>query len=41
MRPILGFGDHDLVDGTPNEKLPLLITATIADHDVSSILRDQ
>ncbi|MCI08681.1 hypothetical protein A2U01_0029759 [Trifolium medium] len=29
-RPILGFGDHNLVDGTPNEKLPLLIAATIA-----------
>jgi hypothetical protein len=38
---ILDFGDQDLVDDTPNEKLPLLIRSAIANHKVSWILVDQ
>ncbi|GAU49090.1 hypothetical protein TSUD_137750 [Trifolium subterraneum] len=39
--PIIGFGDHELVDDTPNEKLPLLVMATIVNHEVSRKLVDQ
>lgn len=37
---ILGFRDHEKVDGVPNAKLPLVITATIMNHSVSGILID-
>jgi hypothetical protein len=39
--PILDVTDQDLVDDTPNEKLPLLIRSAIANHKVSWILVDQ
>jgi hypothetical protein len=41
QRPPLGFTDHDLINGSPNEDLPLLLIANIADYDVSRILIDQ
>jgi hypothetical protein len=41
MRPIIGFRDHELEEEVPNEKLTLLVVATIADHDVSKILIDE
>jgi hypothetical protein len=40
-RPILCFDDQGLVEGSPNEKLPLLIRVIITNHEVSSILVDQ
>jgi hypothetical protein len=37
MKTDLGF---DMVDDSPNEKLPLIIRATIANHEVARILVD-
>lgn len=36
----LGFRDFDKVDGAPNARLPLVISATIENHSVSEILID-
>jgi hypothetical protein len=40
-KTLLGFTDCDLVNGSPNEDLPLIIIATIANADISRILIDQ
>ncbi|MCH88628.1 hypothetical protein A2U01_0009519, partial [Trifolium medium] len=40
-RPILGFGDHEMIDRTPNKEFPRLMIATLAWHNVSRILIDE
>ncbi|MCI37279.1 hypothetical protein A2U01_0058503, partial [Trifolium medium] len=40
-RPTLGFSDSELVKGTPNADLPLLITATMVKHNISKVLVNQ
>lgn len=40
-RPHLAFGYKDLLDGTPNKYVPLLITGVMANLDVRRILIGQ
>ncbi|MCH80784.1 hypothetical protein A2U01_0001558 [Trifolium medium] len=39
-RPVLGFSDEERVGESPNEIVPLIIVTTIANHDISKILKD-
>lgn len=40
-RTILGFEDDELVGGKPNKMFPLIIVATMENHDVCKILVDE
>lgn len=40
-RPRLDFGDQDLLDGKPNEYIPLLIIAVMENWEVQRILVNQ
>ncbi|MCI09265.1 hypothetical protein A2U01_0030349, partial [Trifolium medium] len=40
-RPMIGFNDDEYLGDNPNEIFPLIIIATMACHDVSSVLIDQ
>jgi len=38
--PIIGFSENEIMGESPNEVFPLVIVATMANHDVSRILVD-